>query len=71
MLHRQAPADLVEDCLLDARRQIKQREQKPHVLICQGEQADELGIVLAGALTLPCREKFETRCLDLFLQEVS
>lgn len=70
VLHRQAPVDLVEDCLLEARRHIKQREQKPPVLICQGEQAGELGVVLAGSLTLPCREKFETRCLDLFLQEV-
>lgn len=70
VLHRQASVELVEDSLLEARRFIKQREHKPPVLICQGEQAGELGIVLAGSLTLPCREKFETRCLDLFLQEV-
>jgi hypothetical protein len=70
VLHRQASVELVEDCLLEARRHIKQREHKPPVLICQGEQAGELGIVLAGSLTLACREKFETRCLDLFLAEV-
>jgi hypothetical protein len=70
VLHHQARAYIVDDCLWEARSFIKQREKKPKVMICQGSEAEELSVNLADALLLPCRDEFQTRCLTQFLQEV-
>lgn len=70
LLHHQAPAYHVDECLWEARSFIIQREKKPKVMICQGSNAEELTENLADALLLPCRDEFQTRCLTQFLQEV-
>lgn len=70
LLHHQAPAYHVDECLWEARSFIIQRDKKPKIMICQGNDAEEVSEKLPDALLLPCRDEFQTRCLTEFLKEV-
>ncbi|MEZ5477739.1 MAG: hypothetical protein R3E95_09730 [Thiolinea sp.] len=67
ILQHRASADVVEDYLSDA--QIHARNAP--VLICQGEEADELFFIPHGVQTLACNSHFEDDCLEQFLAEFS
>lgn len=71
MLQQKATAEVVEDYLADAMTQTLKRETALHIMICQSEGAEELYFFPPNALTLTCKDQFETRCLEQFLVEVA
>lgn len=70
MVHRAAPADVVEDYLSEARVHTLQNEGKPRILICQAEEAEELLFIPPGVNPFICRGDFDEHCLAQFLAEV-
>lgn len=70
MLQQKASADVVEDYLSEARVSTLQRETKPHILVCQGDEAEELFFIPPGVIPLMCNSNFDEHCLEQFLAEV-
>jgi len=70
LVHQNAPAELVEDYLSEARVQTLQRDTKLSILICQGEDTEELYFIPPGVKPLVCQGDFDEHCLEQFLAEV-
>jgi hypothetical protein len=70
MLQQKTSADVVEDYLSEARVQTLKRDINPPILICQGDEAEELYFIPPGVLTLECHNNFDEHCLEQFLAEV-
>lgn len=69
MLQENAPAEVVEDHLSEAQVQTLQRASKPPIMICQGNEAEELYFAPPGMTTLICSKQFDEHCLQQFLVE--
>ncbi len=70
LVYHKAPAELVEDYLSEAKVQTLQRDTKPPILLCQGDDAEELYFIPPGVKPLVCQGDFDQHCLEQFLAEV-
>lgn len=70
LVYQKAPAELVEDYLSEAKVQTLQRDTKPPILLCQGDDAEELYFIPPGVKPLVCQGDFDEHCLEQFLAEV-
>lgn len=70
LVYQKAPAELVEDYLSEAKVQTLQRDTKPPILLCQGDDAEELYFIPPGVKPLVCQGDFDQHCLEQFLAEV-